>query len=255
MHCHDVLGISETASIEEIKSAYALKMQFLTSSCEKIPADAYTTKQNELDLAQSDCIKWCSQNRPEKVKLRMQETKVDNKHTTRMYSVCFGPCTCTDMCCGAACDGSSVNPPTCCEQSTGSQTCPIICDAIIWAPGVIWVGYHILRFLFTAIADAIRNHSRAKEERIRARIAELRSRMSTSAQLRTVLERQLGEETKTLEYLNAFTNLFSSMGVTNTTAITSSQDSKVRNLRNQILTHHDEERSLSEEIATNERRL
>lgn len=83
MHCHDVLGISETASIEEIKSAYALKMQFLASSCEKIPTDAYTTKQNELDLAQSDCIMWCSQNKSEKLKLRMEEVKKEGKHTTR----------------------------------------------------------------------------------------------------------------------------------------------------------------------------
>ena len=230
-------------------------MQFLASSCEKIPADAYTTKQKELDLAQSDCIMWCSQNKSEKLKLRMEEVKKEGKHTTRMYSVCFGPCTFTDFCCGAACDGSSVNPPTCCEQSTGSQTCPIICDAIIWAPGVIWVGYHILHFLFTTTADAIRNHSRAKEEKIRARIAELRSRVDASVQQRAALERQLGEESKTLEYLNAFTNLFANMGVINTTVIIGSQESKVRDLRNQILSHHDEERSLREEISSNERRL
>lgn len=255
MHCHDVLGISETASIEEIKSAYALKMQFLASSCKKIPADAYITKQNELDLAQSDCIKWCSQNKSEKLKLRMEEVKKEGKHTTRMYSVCFGPCTFTDFCCGAACDGSSVNPPTCCEQSTGSQTCPIICDAIIWAPGVIYVGYHIIRFLCEIIADAFRNRARVKEERIRARIADLRSQLASTSQKRTQLEQQLGPESDKLSYLEAFTVVFSNMGIQNPSVITAEQETRVKDLRNNILACHDLERTLRSEITSNEQKL
>lgn len=255
MHCHDVLGLSETASVEEINIAYDQKMQFLISSYGKIPTDAYTTKQSELKLAQRDCITWCSQNKSEKLKLRMEETKKESKHTTRMYSVCFGPCTFTDFCCGAACDGSSVNPPTCCEQSTGSQTCPIICDAIIWAPGVIYVGYHVIRFLCEMIADGVRNRARAKEERVRARIADLRSQLASTSQKRTQLEQQLGPESDILSYLEAFTSAFSSMGVENTSVITSEQKARVKDLRNSILACHDQEKTLRSEIALNEQKL
>ena len=255
MHCHDVLCIAENASLDDINTAYDRKAESLALSESMVSREAFELKQHELITAKEECLAWHSKPTIVKIGQRTKSAISHHTHTNRMYSVCFGPCTCTDMCCGAACDGSSVNPPTCCEQSTGSQTCPIICDAIIWAPGVIWVGYHILRFLFTAIADAVRNHSRAKEERIRTRIAELRSRVSTSSQQRTELERQLGVETKDLEYLSAFTTLFSSMGVNNTTTITNGQENKVRALRNQILTHHDEERSLHEEISSNERRL
>lgn len=254
MHCHDVLGITENASLEEIRGAYEKKAQILASSSNTISADAYKTKQNEIDMAQNECISWCSQSNPDKLKLRMQQTKPQSKQPTRLYSVCFGPCTCTDMCCGSACDGSSV-APSCCEHTTGSQTCPIVCDVIFWAPGVIYVGFHIIRFLYEAISDAVRNHAQTKADRIRARISNLRSQLSTTVQKRTALEQQLGLESERLAYLSAFATAFASIGVRDTADITSAQDIKVRELRNQILECHDQERALQAEIRTNEQSL
>lgn len=254
MHCHDVLGISETASLEEIKIAYTEKTQHLSSSFNLISADAYATKQRELELAQADCFSWRLQSSPDKLKLRMQETKTNTKQSTRMYSVCFGPCTCTDMCCGSACDGSAVDT-SCCEKYFGSQTCPIICDVAIWAPGVIYVGYHIIHFLYEIISDAAHNRARAKEERIRAKIADLRSQLSATTQRRTHLEQQLGPESQKLSYLTAFTSAFASMGVANTSVITSEQEARVKDLRNSILACHDQERALRSEITLNEQSL
>lgn len=238
MHCHDILDITETASLAEIEERYSKKAQALFSSRNLMSDDAYALKMNELETAQAECISWSNHSNPDKMKLRMQQAKPQSKQSTRLYSVCFGPCTCTDMCCGSACDGSSVSPSFC-EHTTGSQTCPIVCDIIIWAPGEIYVGFHIIRFLYEAISDAVRNHAQAKADRIRARISNLRSQLSATVQKRAALEQQLGPESERLNYLSAFATAFTRMGVRDTAAITNAQDIKVRELRNQILECHD----------------
>lgn len=256
MHCHDVLGITENASLEEIRGAYEKKAQILASSSDTISADAYTTKQNEIDMAQNECISWCSQSNPDKLRLRMRQTKPQRKQPVRLYAVCFGPCTCTDICCGSSCcETSSSFDTSCCERETGSQTCPIVCDAILWAPIALTIAYYIIRALWTLISDAARNHASAKEERIRARISNLRSELSATVQERTALEQQLGLESERLAFLSAFATVFASMGVKDTTDITNAQEMKARELRTQILKCHDQERALQSEIRINEQRL
>lgn len=254
MHCHDVLDVSEAASLTEIENGYVQKAQRLISSRELLTEDARALKMNELATAQTECIAWYSQSDSDKLRLRMQQIKPKHKKSTRLYSVCFGPCTCTDICCGSLCDGGDVDP-SCCEHTTGSQTYPIVCDAILWAPCVLYFGFHIIRFFFRMISGAVSNHAKTKADRIRAKISNLRSQLSVTAQERAALEQQLGPESEQLAFLSAFAAAFTSMGVSDTAAITSAQEIKVRELRGQILECYEQEQALQAEIRTSEQSL
>ena len=252
MRCFETLGISELATEEEINSAFQAKNTALLESKDVLGVAAYEKKYKEICNARTECTSWRSKSFHERTLARVKDATTAGKSSdVRLNATCFGPCTCTDMCCGSACDGSAVDT-SCCENSTGSQTCPIVCDVIFWAPGVIYVGFHIIRFLYETISDAVRNHARNREQRIQARIVELRSQLSATEQRRASLEQQLNPESEKLTFLTAFTTVFSEMGVSNTSVITIEQDNKVKDLRNRILECHDKERSLRAEIAQNE---
>ena len=255
MRCFEALGINELATEEEINSAFQEKAKTLLESKDVLGLTAYEKKYKEICSAHAECSSWRAKPFRERALERIKEATTTGKSSdVRLNATCFGPCTCTDMCCGSACDGSAVDT-SCCENSTGSQTCPIVCDAIFWAPGAIYVGFHIIRFLYEAITGAVRNHARNKEQRIHARIVDLRSQLSATEQRRAFLEQQLNPESEKLTYLTAFTAAFSKMGVANTSVITAEQENKVKELRNRILECHDKERSLRSEITQNEQQL
>ena len=254
MHCHDVLGITETASLTEIEEGYSKKAQVLISSCERMSEDAYALKMNELETAQTECTSWCARSNPDRMRLRMQQAKPQSKRPTRLYSVYFGPCTFTDMCCGEvrdySCGLSSPSDSTCCEGITGSQTCPIVCDVIFWAPIAIWLIqsiWSIILPLCEAIIEAIKNHHNA---RIEKEISELWSQLEEVEQKRGKLEKQLGRESELLTYVSAFAAAFTSMGVGDAAAITNMQKVKVQELCRQISECRDKERELQGKIQT-----
>ena len=262
MKYHDSLGITEFATSEEIQAAYTQKQNMLIASRAYISEEVFTIKQQELDFAMNECISWSKLEEREKVKLRMRNCAPPNKRPRKIYSVCFGPCTFADICCGTACDGSSANPPTCCEQSIGSQTCPIVCDAIILSPIAFYIVVGIIHLLTLAtkgtskvIGDAKRSRSVAKGQNIRKKISELQSDMSDILHQRAILESQDRAESHTLENVAAFADLFSSMGIVSTATITSIQKTKVDNIRTQIQACLGKERVLQEEISINERKL
>lgn len=58
MKSHDILGIKESATHDEIEYAYAVKRQVLDKSQGILPYAGYIRKLAELEQAKEDCVAW-----------------------------------------------------------------------------------------------------------------------------------------------------------------------------------------------------
>ncbi len=260
MHCHDVLGIQEAATEEEIAFAYHSKTTQLNNSVGKMPADAYSYRLKEIKSAYEECIEWRKKPNTEKIEERMEKTSRHKSGQVKLYSsgICIGPCTCLDACCYCGNTGTS----TFCISTVGSQAVPIICDSLIWLGAVISIASGLL----PGISDRAKQR---KIERESIKIASRQSKIENILEENRVLQQQLvgcesriaslQKQIETIEKAGtdnaAFSNLFSEMGVTENQVLSENQKEQIQVLQSQIKSCEEQAVEIKAAIASNQRRI
>lgn len=152
MKCHDVLGIRERASDEEIQSAYHKKAEMLLG-LEGISPDLREKKLQQLAQAREESLSWREKPFSDKMSMRLSESVANLCAPGRMYA-CIGPCSCVDEeCCG---EGMNSNMESGCCATCCGFNCGMWADILMY--GIIAV---------TAIV-AISSDAKARQERIAA---------------------------------------------------------------------------------------
>lgn len=260
MHCHDVLGIQEAATEEEIAFAYHNKITQLYAAVGKMPADAYSYKLKELKSAYEECIEWRKKPKTEKIEERMEETSSHKSSQVKLYSsgICIGPCTCLDACCYCGNTGTS----TFCISTVGSQAVPIICDSLIWLSAVIAIASGLL----PGISDRAKQR---KSERESIKEAARQSKIENILEENRVLQQQLvacesriaslQEQVETIERAGtdnaAFSNMFTEIGVTDNQVLSDNQKEQIQVLQSQIKSCKEQAVEIRDAIAVNQRRI
>ena len=129
MKCHDMLGVTERSTIEEIQEACSKKLELLETVSE-VNASVIHKKKLELYSAKKECIEWKKKTFAERTTSRISEYSVNIASTNRMNE-CIGPCSCCDWCCvmpcgqdhksfcveccGMSCNDDGMSPAECCD--------------------------------------------------------------------------------------------------------------------------------------------
>lgn len=255
LHCHDVLGITERASSEEIRAAYEKRLQILAASREGLSETGYLSKKSELDLAQEQCTDWQTTEGSDKRIARIAHLRKQDHHSIRLNSVCFGPCTCCNSCGGAVINecmntGGSIG---CCEAMGGEGKLPIICDIILWSPAVIAIVVGVIKALpsaFSSTAGFFRSIGEARAGRARRRLDSLRSELALVTMQREGLEKKLAValERQRLALHSGYSWDASQKRILSPPSNPREQDAMIEELRLQIRECSAKERELQEEI-------
>ena len=136
MKSHNVLGISERASKEEILSAYSRKIAEIEQNIDVNPT-IVKRKCQELTTAKEECLIWRDKSFSSRISSRISEFSSQVTSPNRLNEFCIGPCSCCDCCCGM---GWSSQYDSCCVDCCGSgcgadhTTSPAIyCDIVMYA--------------------------------------------------------------------------------------------------------------------------
>ena len=265
MHCHDVLGITETTTVAEAEAAFHNKLTQLYSAAGRMPADAYSYKLRELKAAYEECIEWSNKTRTQKLEERMEETCNQKSGQVKLYSsgICIGPCTCLDACFYCGNTGTS----TCCISTVGSQAVPIICDSLIWIAILAEVAGAVCPYIrLPSFKNTIKQRKIEKEaleranrqsaiDKIREETRRLEQQLNDYETRIVSLQQQIEIIEKTGVENAAFTDLFSVIGVTEYQVLSDNQKQQIQQLQAQIKSCKEQADELKNAIANNRRRI
>ena len=268
MHCHDVLGIKETAVYDEIENAYNNKIEAISYATNTLQKEAIEKKTQELKSAKEECIEWTSMTTAQKVEKRITEAVIPSNGSIKLYScgdfvACLLPCTCLDtlsyecLCnCGT---GNSANAGSvCAEISPSCRYCPYISDGLIWLT-------IISNCIFALLPSTKRP---GKTGFIKARKEERKRKRIDNAEQRLAGFRQQYEECKSKEarinqtLQNARNNqkgiyegiaLFSALGVSGHEAIAANQRALINQLTIELENVSQQEKELLAKISQEQR--
>lgn len=248
MRSHDILGIHENASLEEIERAYSRKLSVLKDRKNQLTVLAFAKKAGELDTALEECTVWQSKSAKEKLKGRLSEANPLRKSDVRLMSTCIGPCTFVDVCCGMACDGSTTQP-SCCEEMGATQAIPLLCDGGMWAM-LVCAGIAKCREwdAETKQADRMRRAQYARNENVH-----LTAELGTCLQQQTTLSLKVQEEMKTAGTVRAFANVFATMGADVDSVIVTRQENAVAEAQRLLNESKVKETQIRNKISQNDR--
>lgn len=150
MKCHDMLGVTERSSIEEIQEAYSKKIERLEMVSE-VNASVIHKRKMELESAKRECIAWRNKNFGERIASRITEVSSGLVSSNRM-GICIGPCTCCDSCCEWGC-GQEAHDSFPCDCNY------LICDIVLYA--VLSIP------LWVSIGKSVSRDRRIREARLR----------------------------------------------------------------------------------------
>lgn len=239
MKCHTVLGITESASRDEISKAYADKRQQLCESREILSSEAYAIKLQELDQAKKGCHDWITQTNPSRIRNRTLEA---SNHSTdvRLYTPCCGPLTCLDNC-GAACMGSSSCYDTGCTGIVYIDLCVMGIAGIF---GLIkWKEKH----------DAnMRVERRERADRARQENVHLDAQLGTCKQEEQSHRERIKGDQAVAAKVNAFSSLFETMGANSASELIELQNRKIASVNEAIERVKQREDGIRNRIRENE---
>ena len=209
---HDILGISESASVADINHAYLEKKKFLTGNCELLGSSQLEKKLNELTAAKDACLSWQSKGLCSKTAEKVAKYSSDiffSKHTNS--KICFGPCTFFD--CACTCN-SSVDSFLVSYCGFGSAWPAILGDIII---------YSVMGVSALVSHNAARQQERAKQAKeahdkmileTETKISILKEQLVDAENQAAQLERDLELAEKNSAEINRFALFYKVFGCT-----------------------------------------
>ena len=209
MKFHEILGIRENATLNEIEAAYTKKKRLLSTNKHLMCLSSYQKKYEELEMAYQQSIEWLVLSPQERIKEKSDS--IEKPHTEiRLYSSAIGICTlCTTNCYD---EEEKETCPYCCEPL---DCCAYTFDgAIILAviAGVVYFAVQIVRAIIdqkdesdkqkriAKYDSAVASNMRLQEELVRIN-DQIRDAQTERERLESILIESL-----------AFSTLFESMG-------------------------------------------
>lgn len=253
MHCHDVLGIQENATRDEINLAFSIKLSKLESCKDVLGLAPYSLKIRELEDAQKGCIAWSERPAISRYKDRIAQTLNSVSSDVRLNEFCCGPCTFTDICCGVCVSGCDCLCPeveiSCCYTVCGSQAIPIISDLIIYA---YWAFSLFTKWKKKQEVEE-REYRIRQAERARSENAHLEEQLNKCrSEQKRLLEKLHGEEDLNI-IVTAHMKMFSAIGTASLQPISDNQEKRIRARQDELDKNRKRERELQGEIASNQR--
>lgn len=257
MHCHEILGIQENASCEEVEQAYSSKHSKIESSKDVLGAIPFSFKVRELEAAREDCIAWTKKTALSRFKERVAKAPTRQSSDIRLNEFCCGPCTFTDICCGAmnnVCGCDCLCPEvevSCCHTVCGSQAIPIIADLGIYA---YWAWSLYSKWKEKQEAEA-REYRIRQAERARTENVHLEEQLGRCRSEQKNIQDKLREEETLNNSVVAHIALFAAIGTTDLQPIYDNQQRRVQAKRDELENARKRERELQEKIRSNQRTI
>lgn len=257
MHCHDVLGIQENATRDEIDLAFSIKRSKIESGKDVLGLVPYSLKVQELENAQKECIAWSKRPAISRFKDRITQTLSPTSNDVRLNEFCCGPCTFTDVCCGACVNSAGCDclcpevEVSCCYTVCGSQAIPIISDLIIYA---YWAFSLFSKWKKKQEAEE-REYRIRQAERARSENVHLEEQLSKCRSEQRRLLEQLHKEENLNIVVAAHMKLFSAIGTASLQPISDNQEKRIRAKQDELDKNRKRERKLQDKIANNQRTI
>jgi len=125
MRFHDILGVNERSTNDEIILAYERRVDKVNASlCDN--ETLREKKLSELMEAKDSCLDWKNKSFTKKSMARFEQTCSDITSKNRLNSFCIGPVTFVDMCLDTCCwgEGGAIGPcQSCCGEPTTDSCC------------------------------------------------------------------------------------------------------------------------------------
>lgn len=255
MRCHDILGIKENATLIEIEEAYSRKTKNLDKSKDVLLPGSLEIKLKELLNAKNECVAWIDKSAVDRIKGRAAESMQSRTSDIRLNEICFGPCTFTDICCGACTDALGCDcccpeiEVSCCYTVCGSQAVPVIADIGIYA-WIIWAAYKD------------KKEKQEKQER-EYRIQQANRAREDNAIINSQLTQCLAEQAKCADqvraeeekvlFVESFMAMFTKFGTTNGQAVVTKQKEELGKTQTALSDCRKKETELRNRIKENQR--
>lgn len=255
MHCHEILGVRESASWEDIECAFSEKCTRLTSNKDVLGIVPYERKIQELKTAKKECLEWKDKSFSARTLSRVSEYSSQVTSSNRVNECCIGPFSCVDYFCGYICCGNVGShdygfiAACCCDESSLNYTPTIWCDVVLYA-GLVWLWFSDRKEKKKAEEAEIRKR---QAERARSENAQLEEKLRQCLATQKNIQEQLQEEEKTGKTLAAFISFFSSLGDVDGQTVTENQKLRIQGKRASLEKSREKERELRDKIKNNQR--
>lgn len=257
MRCHEILGIQENASREEIERAFSCKYSKIESGKDVLGLVPFSLKVKEIEAAKNDCLAWTERTALSRFKERVTEASSRQSSDVRLNEFCCGPCTFTDICCGAmnnVCGCDCLCPEvevSCCHTVCGSQAIPIIADIGIYA---YWAWSLYSKWKEKQEAEA-REYRIRQAERARTENVHLEEQLGRCRSEQKSIQGKLREEENLINAVVAHIAMFSAFGTADLQPIYDNQQKRVQAKRDELEKAHKRERELQDKIKSNQRTI
>lgn len=230
MRCHDILGIRENATAEQIEAAYSEKLEKLEAGADVLSPIANEKKRTELAGARQMCLDWLDKKGIQRIGQRIADEVIPRPNEFRTNACWFGPMTLGyNLCCVP------------CGLTDGGTLCIMgIGDIFIYA--MLIHAYIKDRQFWDEIAEDKKRKERAEEAR--KAIARFESDLSRCRADQIKWQNQVRRDNQQLEYLRAYADLFAAMGAADSRNLVRHQEqilsesrSKLEELNQQEVTY------------------
>ncbi len=255
MRCHEILNIKENASPYDIEQAYSSKKGSLDSQKDVLDLVPYNLKVQEIEAAKEECLHWSGQDSLSRIRQRITETGQHNSNDVRLNEFCCGPCTFTDICCGAmnnVCGCDCLCPEvevSCCHTVCGSQAVPIIADIAIYG---YWAWSLYSKWKEKQEAEA-REYRIRQAEKATLENVQLEDQLTRCRSEQRSIQEKLRDEEKLNNTVVAHIALFTAIGTADLQPIYDNQQRRVQGKRDELERAKKRERELQDKIKSNQR--
>ncbi|MBR5020997.1 MAG: hypothetical protein IKY17_05145 [Oscillospiraceae bacterium] len=234
MRCHDILGIRENATAEQIEAAYSEKIEKLGAGADVLGLAADERKRSELAQARQMCLAWTEKKGIQRVTERIAEEIIPRSNELRTYALCCGPMTLVNNLCCIPCELS--DPGTLCIALAG--------DLGIYA--VLGHAYYKDRQFWKEVNE--REERKRLAAQAREEIERLDDELRACRLAQYDWKDRVYEDQVHLDYIRAYAELFEALGAENTGDLVTAQEQRLNRSRENLLQLQRQENEYCTEI-------
>ncbi len=257
MHCHEVLGVRENATQEDIECAFSEKCTRIANCKDVLGIVPYERKIQELNTAKKECLEWRDKSFQSRTLSRCLEFSSQVTSNNRVNECCIGPVSFIDWLCGYMCCGNVGShdygfcAACCCDDSSLNYTPTIWCDIALYAAGIIFS----LRGLKEKRDTVAREYRIRQAEMARTENVHLEEQLGHCLSEQKNIQDRLREEEKLNDAIAAHIALFSAIGTADPQPIYDNQQRRIRTQRDVLEKARKCERELRDKIKSNQRTI